>query len=247
MTTGVLLYSFNTDQHRYSNITKRCIHHIRTHLGLPVTVVGDGGFDGVNNIKISPTPGNQRRYQDKMVPWYNYERANVYDHSPYDTTILMDCDYFVMSDRLLELCDSVDDILVHDRVYDITHQHNLWDTRDGLIPLVWATVVIFKKNTWVSSVFDMIKHVRNYYHHYRNLYRIKHKNYRNDYAFAIALHQMYGFNSADYCLPEPMFMMGADAKILDITDNALTYNWKTYQATLENQDVHVFDKEYWND
>lgn len=244
MTTGVLLYSFNSENLLYSNMTKRCIRHIKKHLDLPVTVVGDTEFDGANNIVITPTAGNKRQYNDKKMNWYNLERPNAYDHSPYDTTILMDCDYFVMSDYLLSMSTAIDDILIHDRVHDITQQNNLWHPTDSLLPLVWATVVIFKKTEFVRKVFDMIKHVKDYYHHYRNLYRIRFDNYRNDYAFAIALHQMYGGYTKTYCLPEPMMMIGKDVNVVELTDNSLTYQWGDRYAEIHGHDIHVFNKEY---
>ena len=104
MTTGVMLFSFNNEHTSYDRLTRRCIKHIKKYLQLPVTVVGDREFEGANNIIVKPTAGNKRQYLDaKGVVWYNLERSNAYDLSPYDTTILLECDYFVMTDKLKEL------------------------------------------------------------------------------------------------------------------------------------------------
>ena len=247
MTTGVVLYSFNNNHTDYSKLTVRCIEHIKQHLDLPVTVVGDREFKGTNSIIVTPKSGNRRIYQKSSVSWFNLERIDAYNYSPYDSTILMDCDYFVMSDKLKTLSNTVDDILVHDKVYDITSQNNLWDGRDCLIPLVWATVVIFKKNKFVESIFQMIQHVAKNYTHYKNLYRLRFDSYRNDYAFAIALHQVHGQNTKSYCIPDPMFMMGLGADVLDLTMDQLTYKWKNNYASLQGQDVHIFNKDFVNE
>lgn len=244
MSTGVLLFSFNNQTTNYAGLTERCLQHIKKHLDLPVTVVGDREFSNVNNIIIEPTEGNRRIYLDQSVKWYNLERSNAYKHSPYDTTILIDNDYFVMSPKLLELANTDNDILVHDKVYDITHQNNLFDPRDCLIPMVWATVVIFKKNKRVENIFYLIQQIQKNWLHYKNLYRIKFSSFRNDYAFAIALHQMYGFHKSNYLIPNPMFMMGKDAEVIELSNTKLTYKWKKNYATIENTDVHVFNKEF---
>ena len=246
MTTGVLLYSFNNGHTNYSQLTVRCIEHIKNYLDLPVTVVGDREFAGANSIIVDPKSGNRRVYQNTSVNWFNLERMQAYEYSPYDRTILMDCDYFVMSDRLKQLSTAMDDILVHDRVYDITGQNNLWSQQDCQIPLVWATVVIFKKNSFVNSVFQMIQHIAKNYTHYKNLYRLRFNSYRNDYAFAIALHQLYGQHTNCYTIPDPMFMMGLGADVLELTQNSLTYRWKDQYATLTDQDVHIFNKDFIN-
>ena len=247
MTTGVLIYSFDTPTIAYSKLTERCISHVNLHLGLPITVVSDNKhFEGVDNIHVTPNTNNWRRYNNQTVPWYNEERTKAYDHSPYDTTILIDCDYFVMSDYLLQLSRAADDILLHTKLHDVTGRNNIFHTREALLPLVWATVVIFKKNNFVEKVFSMIEHIQNYYQHYRNLYRIAHIPYRNDYAFAIALHQMYGQNFKDYSIPTPMNMIGKHGKVLELTTQSMTFSWKESWAKICNQDIHVFDKEFFN-
>ena len=62
-----------------------------------------------------------------------------------------------------------------------------------MIPMVWATVFIFKKTKYTKKLFDTIKYVKKYYSYFLELYRIFYKNFRNDYVFAIALQQLNGF------------------------------------------------------
>ena len=110
MTTGVLMYCFDTSEINYHKLAERSIHQIRKYLNLEITIVTN--FEtfkkfkpmGMINYKlVENKTTNTRSYRGKSVPWYNKERSLAYEHSPYDTTILMDCDYFVFSSTLLEL------------------------------------------------------------------------------------------------------------------------------------------------
>ena len=79
MTLGVLIYSFDTPGIAYSKLTERCISHVNEHLGVPITVVSDNkSFVGVNNIHIDPKVSNRRRYNNEIVPWYNFHMKPLY-------------------------------------------------------------------------------------------------------------------------------------------------------------------------
>ena len=105
MSTGVLLYCFDTPEVAYHRLAEKCVQQIKKYLKLEITIVTDiatykkfkpMGF--INYKLVEPQKGNRRVYREKSISWHNMERAMAWDHSPYDTTILMDCDYFVFSD-----------------------------------------------------------------------------------------------------------------------------------------------------
>ena len=75
---------------------------------------------------------------------------------------------------------------------------------------------------------------------------LKYTNYRNDFAFAIALHQLNGFNSHKNFIPTPMAMLAHEVDVLEITDKgcAIKYNGKV--SVTNEQDVHIMDKEFAN-
>ena len=89
-------------------------------------------------------------------------------------------------------------------------------------------------------------HIQQHYAHYRNLYRIKYRNYRNDFAFAIALHQLNGFNSHKNFIPTPMAMLAHEVDVLDMSDKTITFKYNNKVNMVEEQDVHVMDKEFVN-
>ena len=49
MKKGVLLFCFDTVDHKYHKILERCVHLIKKHLGLEITVVTD--FDTFKNLE----------------------------------------------------------------------------------------------------------------------------------------------------------------------------------------------------
>ena len=67
MKKGVLLFCFDTVDHKYHKILERCVHLIKKHLGLEITVVTD--FDTFKNLEplgfinykfIEPELGNKK-------------------------------------------------------------------------------------------------------------------------------------------------------------------------------------------
>lgn len=253
MSTGVLLYCFNTPEVNYHLMAERCVEQIKKYLKLEVTIVTDMetfkkfkplGF--VNYKLVSPEKGNRRVYRDKSISWHNMERVNAWDHSPYDTTILMDCDYFIFTDNLLTLLDTDYELLLHDKVHDLTGQNIIEGSHEAVLPLVWATVVIFKKTTYTGMVFGLVKHIQKHYGHYRNLYRIKYTNYRNDFAFAMALHQLNGFNKYTNLIPTPMAMLAHEVDVVEMSEDSLQFKYKDKIYDIKNQDVHAMDKEFLN-
>jgi hypothetical protein len=253
MTTGVLMYCFNTPEINYHLLAERCVAQIQKHLKLEITIVTN--FEtfkkfkplGMINFKMVDNKiGNRRSYRGKNVAWHNLERVLAYEHSPYDTTILMDCDYFVFTDNLLTYTDTEYDFLLHDKVYDLTGKDIIEGKNEGTLPIVWATVTIFRKSEFAKQVFDLIQHIQKYYPHYQNLYRIKYQNYRNDFAFAIALHQCNGFVTHKNFIPTPMAMLAHEVDVVKMTDNGIIFKHENDVNMIEDQDVHIMDKEFLN-
>tara|TARA_E500000178_G_scaffold353976_1_gene421455 strand:+ start:257 stop:1024 length:768 start_codon:yes stop_codon:yes gene_type:complete len=253
MTTGVLMYCFDTPTMEYSKLALKSCELIKKNLNLPITIVTDHDthrkfpqFGGLTYRIIKPQTQNYRFYRGKNVPWYNMERAKAYEHSLYDTTLLLDCDYLCFTSNLLELCKTNNDFLIHNKVNDITGLNRIVGRLESTIPIVWATVVMFQKNEKVKKIFDMIKHVQENYEHFRNLYRIKFLNYRNDYAFAIALHQLKGQITDQDFIPTAMNMLPHEFDVLDIDEKSLVYQYNKKVNVITDMDVHVLDKEFIN-
>lgn len=246
MTRGVLLYCFDTNETAYSKIADRCVDLIKIHLDLPVTIITDANTR--NNLKSLcdfKTIEIEKNNTKLSKPWYNLERHLAFDHSPYDHTIVMDVDYFCFSDKLLKLLDTGYDFLIHKQAHDVTARNTMRYDRESMMDLVWATVLVFKKTDVVRAIFDTVKMIKQNYTHFCNLYRISYRNFRNDYAFAIALNQLNGHR--DYSIiPDSIATVPADVKIIKINDNSAELGFADKTFSIHNQDMHFINKEVAN-
>lgn len=244
MTNGILLYCFDTPFVKYSAITDRCISLIHHYLGLPVTVVTDQ--DTKDKIKSDCNFQIMEKIEKNNTklsrPWYNLERHMAYEHSPYDQTIVLDVDYFCFSDKLRQLLDTKYDFLVHKKAHDVFLGEIMNFDSESMIDLVWATVLIFKKTPRAKAIFDTVKLVKQNYLHFRNLYRITCANYRNDYAFAIALTQIYGHKDYD-TINDSMATVPANSKIMELGISGAVIECGDKTLSLYDQDLHFLNKD----
>ena len=248
MTKGVLLFCFDTADTRYHSILERCVTLVKKNLKLPITVVTNFktfkrmnpmGF--INYKFIEPELGNKKNGRE----WRNVDRHMAYELSPYDTTLVMDIDYFCFTDNLAQFFDTDYDFLVTDTAYDLTGRNTFDQRRWSMIPMVWATVLVFKKNDRVRKIFDTVKYIKQYYSYFNEMYRIYARNLRNDYLFAMALQQINGFTGYDK-LPLALPTLPPDCEILKITETGLAWKHDDKISYVENQDVHVLNKDLSN-
>lgn len=241
---GVMVYCINTDRYRYDRIASKTIPLLVKNLGLPVTVVTNEdtlpslpAIPSVDHIIIENQTGNFINGKQ----WNNLDRHRAYELSPYDKTLLVDIDFFCYSDNLLTLFDTEHDFLVHDQVHDVTGKDSYNFRCNSAIPMVWATLIFFKKSQLAKSIFDMVAYIKSNYEYYCNLYRIDFTNFRNDYAFAMALQQINGFGNYPV-MPTKLATLPANAKVTSVDDNGLTWSIEGMQGNLAHTDVHVIDK-----
>ena len=243
--TGVLLYCFDTEHVSYSKITERCVARIRKHLKLPITVVTNfetfKNFSpmGMVNYKLVENETNNNKLGK---PWYNLERHLAYDHSPYQRTLVIDVDYFCFSDKLLKMLESKNDFLVHKDAHDVMFKTDMKFEREAMLDLVWATVLIFNKTPKVRAIFDAVKLVKDNYRHFCALYRISYKNFRNDYAFAIALNQIGGHSDYEI-INDSIATVPADARCLKLDERGAVVKWSDKVIEIKDQDLHFLNKD----
>jgi len=245
MTKGILLFCFDTPETKYHTVLERCVGLIKKNLQLEITVVTNHetfkkmrplGF--INYKLIEPELGNKKNGKE----WRNVDRHMAYELSPYDTTLVMDIDYFPFTDNLRQFLETDYDFLISKEAYDLTNRNSFDHRRWSLIDMVWATVFVFRKGAKAKRIFDMVKYVKHYYAYFNELYRVYGKNFRNDYAFAIALEQANGFINYD-TLPIRLATLPPDCKIVKFTDTGVAWQYKDNINYTEDQDVHVLNKE----
>lgn len=182
---GVVIFAHNTAQTDYVKIANQNARLIEHFLKLPVTIITD-----------TNTRPNSRYDVDTgtFVPWLNRSRSQAYDLSPYDTTLVLDADYIILDDNLNKILDLVDfQIFKTNEFLDQTTQVQTMGKFS--LPFVWATALIFKKSEFAKAVFDQVKIIEQNYAYFCSLYNVKSTNYRNDYAFAMALNALSGYTT----------------------------------------------------
>ena len=248
MLNGVLLFCFNTETCEYHRIAERCVELIKKNLKLEITIVTNletfkklKPLGMINYKLINNETGNKRGNEQ----WHNLDRCNAYDLSPYDTTILMDIDYFPFTNTLLKYLNINDDFLIHDKIHDLTNK-GVYNFRfNSIIPMLWATVIVFKKTNRAKRIFDMVKYIKQHYQYFCDLYRVDIRNFRNDYAFSIAVNQVNGHIQQKF-LPGKLPTLPGIAKVLEINDTGVVFKYDDKINYVENQDVHILDKELIN-
>jgi len=245
MKKGVLLFCFDTVDHKYHKILERCVYLLKKNLGLEITVVTN--FETFKNLRplgfinykfIEPEIGNKKNGQE----WKNVDRHMAYELSPYDVTLVMDIDYFCFTDNLKQFLDTGYDFLISKNAHDLSNRNSFDMRRFSMIDMVWATVFVFRKGNKARRIFDMVKYVKSFYSYFMDLYRITDKRFRNDYAFAIALEQANGFISYD-TLPIKLHTLPPDCKVIGIQDDGIAWHFNDQINYIKDQDVHVLNKE----
>lgn len=194
MTPGAVIFAMG-DSLDYVAMASWNARRIQRLLGLPTTLITDQAvqdpvFDRI--ITVQSPEGQQRYFPDvnATVPWYNHNRCDALDLTPYDRTLLVDADYVVNTTDLAPAINSATDMLCFRRACDIATGEDLDDLNyfgSSKMPMWWATVVIFNRSPFSRYVFDGWRMVRDHWHHYRDIYHIHDGLFRNDYALSIAL------------------------------------------------------------
>lgn len=218
---GALLIARNNGQIDYVKQAVFLAKRIKTYLDIPTTIITDSidylknsfdcsVFDNILEVDYVEG-GNNRSYFDgslahKTAPFKNDIRDMAYDMSPYDETLLLDTDYIISNSLLKNCFDSENDFMLFKDSYDISKTRSEVEFQhisDYSIDFYWATVVFFRKTETNKVFFDLVKHIKKEWRHYRQVYQISSLLFRNDFAFSIAIHIMNGFEKGDFAKPLP--------------------------------------------
>jgi hypothetical protein len=212
---GVLLFAFNIENVNYYEMAVSCAKRINHFLNLPVSLVtNDQSIPEVqvynfDNVIIAPEDNTNRKGKNL---WLNKGRYRAYELTPYDETLVLDTDYLVNSNQLLNLFDIYDDFMC---AKDVSFLMSDRDEQEVIstysFVTMWATVMIFRKTSRTKQIFECLEMVQKNYIHYASLYHFSSGMYRNDYAITIALRIVNGntFDNKDY-MPWPLVHLGKE-------------------------------------
>lgn len=263
MTRGVLLFAFNSPEYDYYKMAEFTAKRVNHFLNLPVTLITDHNstksstgykFDKV--ITIDSDPNNT--FQGRV--WLNKGRYRSYELSPYDETLLLDVDYVVNSNTLLQTFNMGTDFCCHESISFLMNEYHKREhlnfTDDLSVPTLWATVVTFKKTNRAKQIFDCLKMVQENYDHYANIHKFSTDSYRNDYGLTLAWRIVNGhaYVKSDI-LPWNLLHIGPKTYVYkntsDIYNTEYTIifdKWmrgkvKKEYITVKDMDFHVINKD----
>jgi len=259
-TRGVIMFAHNNAEIDYFKIALTNALMVNENLKVPVTLITDKGtYDfGKKSLGSELTEqafenvivvdqdydyhrNNTRIYKDtnyttKKLSFYNCNHWAAYELSPYDETLFIDADYLIMSDALNHCWGSVHDFMISDNTQEALFSRQFmppWIDPFS-IRLYWATVVYFRKSYEAEQIFNMVHHIFENYAFYAQQYSFPNRMFRNDWAFAIAVHQMNDFQDRTQVprLPIPSLL-----KVFD-NDDVVSVNGKNDINVLLQKPTH---------
>jgi len=232
---GILAFATNTDTTDYISIAKNTLELASKILELPYTLITNDKQEVVN-----------RRYdidQEQFVEWNNFNRYSAYNLSPYEETIVIDADYIILDKSLLKIFETSWDYILQRESHALTQE---WPNTMGpySLPFVWATVFAFRKTKRARLFFNLIQRIQNNYGYYHSLFNIRERNYRNDYAFAIADYILNGYYKSSISIPGSMLTIDQVIESIELKGSNIVIKDKNKSYVLPKVNIHVMSKKY---
>jgi len=242
---GCCIFAFNTDDIDYISDAVLAGERVNRYLDLPVTIISDREVLSEHDNIVIDAPDHNRRLKKQ---WFNLTRTQAYDLTPYDRTLVIDSDYFICSDTLVNHINGNADFAITTELYDpISGVLSTEKLAKSAIPLRWATVMLFNKSIAAYTIFQCAKMIQTHYDYYAALYKFYPTPVRNDYIFSLACHIAAGYGMADYGFANyPLINMDNRVKYSTFDNNSLTYEYtigdKLYRNKFKNTDLHLMNK-----
>lgn len=256
LTQGVLIFAFNNEATDYLAMAAWSAKNIRRHLNLPVAVVTNNPKEAAKYtfehiIATVADTGGSRHFADygTTVTWHNAGRINAYELSPFDQTIVLDADYVVASDSLLDVLKIPQQFAAFQNSFDPSSMTNLETFGEYKMPMWWATVMMFRRGNISQFIFDSMQMVRNNWQHYRDLYGIHQSNYRNDYALSIALGLVAGAEQSVHAISSSMVNVIPELRLTWVEQDHYEVEYINADGQLKNMswrgmDFHAMGKQH---
>lgn len=253
MTKGCVIFAYD-GAYPYVRIATRAAELVKHHLQLPVTLITDQAYShsAFDQVIVQPKtdPEQLREFGGELRAWHNQTRSTVYNLTPYDQTLLIDADYFVLNNKLKSMFDTDIDFACYGKTFELS-QHETLETRIGAtsIPMQWATVIYFARSELAEAVFDFMAYIKQHYEFYSLLYGFKNHQFRNDYALSIALQTLTGYNIGNYNqLPGSLLTATEHINLTQAKNSTLRYSYRSgpaavVSAKVSDYNIHFLDKD----
>ena len=177
--------------------------------------------------------------------WFNLARADVYELSPFESTIVLDSDYLVFDSNLLKLFESGQSVLSHCDWFDCNNvESSAMPLGTSYMEMLWATVLKFDKTEEVGEMFAHWKDIIKNYRYYSVLWKLNRNMIRNDHAFTIAMKKVQNFGSVQHChIPWDIVTCNQNMTVKQLTNNSIVLEDQHGLCEIKNQSVHILNKE----
>lgn len=234
---GILAFAYNVDTIDYVGIAKQTLSLASARLGIPYTLITDKELE--NRSKNS-------RYDidtNSFIPWRNIGRHNAYDLSPYDETLVIDVDYLIVDNSLNKIFDVNWDYLLQRNSFALTCE---WPKLMGKnsLPYIWATVFAFRKTVKAKLFFNLVGRIQRNYAYYCALFNVEQRNFRNDYAFAMADTILNGYTISNHSIPDNMLAVNQSISSIELRDNKFFIKDKEKSYVTPVMNLHIMSKAY---
>lgn len=234
---GIVAFAYNVDTIDYVSIAKNTLELASCQLGLPYTLITDKELKNTNyTMRCDIDTG-------EFIKWRNVGRHHVYNLSPYDETLVIDVDYLILDNNLNKIFNiDWDYLLARDSVALTTK----WPEKMGVnsLPYVWATVFAFRKTPRAKMYFDLVGRIQRNYAYYSALFNVDGRNFRNDYAFAIADIILNGYTVDKKSVPGSVIAVDQPITSLDYVDGQIIVRDQNKAYVLPRTNLHVMSKSY---
>lgn len=233
---GILAFAFNTEATDYVKIAEQTLAVASKKLGLPYTLITDDALIKYHNTRYDID-------LETFVEWKNFNRCSAYDLSPYDETLVIDVDYLILDNELLKIFETTWDYLLQRNSHALVQT---WEQNMGpnSLPYVWATVFAFRKTSRAQQFFKLVERIQNNYVYYRALFNVQERNYRNDYAFAIADIILNGFQIGTTSIPGSILAINQPIHSITPVGNSFIVRDSSQAYILPCTNLHIMSKRY---
>lgn len=229
---GVVFLAKNTDTIDYVKIAKISSEFVEKNLKLSTTIFQPSKDKSTTKKVLIPTQ------------WKNFFRWEAWNQTPYDTTILLDSDYIVLTDNLLKYTKGNFDYRLL-RVMATPSGSMESYMGNYLKNHLWATIIVFNKTKKTKMLFDIVRRVESNWKYYSRLFRLDPYCFRNDFAFTIADLILNGYTLCDsHHLPCSVLTIENPIHYMGIIGNFINVKTNKENLVVAKQDLHLLDKEY---
>lgn len=234
---GIVAFAYNVDTIDYVSIAKRTLDLASEKLSLPYTIITDQELENTHyTMRCDIDTG-------EFIKWRNVGRHHAYDLSPYSETLVIDVDYLILNDNLNKIFNCDWDYLL---ARDSTALTTKWPKTMGeaSLPYVWATVFAFRKTPRAQLFFDLVGRIQRNYAYYCALFNVQQRNFRNDFAFAMADIILNGYVLDKKNIPENILAIDQPIESIELVDGKVIVKDKTRAYVLPKTNLHVMSKAY---